>query len=213
MMTVSKVLGRWGTVSGLLLLGGILAGCKGESAADRQFLDLPCYTGATQPVRTAVPGAGAAAAPSTVTSRSAAAVTPATESIDWLKIGDTLVITFADLPTVMQPLEVKIREDGTITLLENLTFIAAPKKRGDLEREIHDKYVPAYYQKMTMTVGVKPMTQFYSVGGFVKQPGRQVYVDRIRLLAAIQSCGDFGDFGDMTRVKLIRDGRTTTINC
>ena len=214
MMTVSKLVGRWGTVCGLVLVGSVLSGGKSQAASDSRFLDLPGLAGT--PSRAAT-NAGAAsstgAAPATATSRSAiGAPVAATESIDWLKVGDTLVITFADLPVIIPPLEVKIREDGTVTLLENLTFTAAPRKRGDLEKEIHEKYVPSYYKKMTVTVGVKPMTQFYSVGGFVKQPGRQVYVDRIRLLAAIQSCGDFSDFGDVHNVQLIRDGRTMIID-
>ena len=123
-------------------------------------------------------------------------------------------IEFSDLPVLVSSREERIKEDGTVTLMEDKTFVAAGKTRGQLEREIHDFYVPRYYLKMGVSIRQKDQTQFYYVRGEVKQPTRQIYVSRIRLLQAIASAGDFTDFARKSAVLLTRsDGRKVTINC
>jgi polysaccharide export outer membrane protein len=98
-------------------------------------------------------------------------------------------------------------------LLEGKSFTAAGKTRGQLEKEIHDCYVPRYYLKMTVSVGQKTQTQFYYVRGEVKQPARQIYISRITVLKAIASAGDFTDFARKNAVLLTRaDGRKVVIN-
>jgi protein involved in polysaccharide export with SLBB domain len=130
------------------------------------------------------------------------------------RAGDALTINFTDLPNPVPPFQTKIKEDGTITLLQNLTFTAAGKTRGDLEKEIRNGYVPRYYQYMTVTITREAQTLFYYVDGEVKTPNRQIYVSRITVLKAIASAGGFTDFASKKKVKLIRlDGRKATINC
>ena len=209
-MKVSKFFAQWGAVTGLLLAGLVLAGCKSGGADDSRFAALPGLPATSAPA-TAAPSAPAqpGAAPFALGTNN---LVPGT--VDMLAAGDSLVVTFTDLPYIQPPLELKVREDGTITLLQNLTFTAANKKRGDLEKEIHDKYVPEYFKNMTVTINHQRESRFYSVGGDVKIPGRQIYLSRIRTLAAIQSCGDFTDFAAKRRVQLTRaDGRSFTINC
>jgi len=129
-------------------------------------------------------------------------------------VGDPLNVTFSDLPVLTQPFEIRIKDDGTITLLLNQTFAAAGKTIGQLEKEIRARYVPAYYINMTVTVKQQEGTRFYYVGGEVKAPGRQVYVSRITVLKAIQSAGDFTDFAKKTKVQLTRvDGQNLIVNC
>lgn len=136
------------------------------------------------------------------------------DSRDLLRVGDVITIEFTDMPSVMLPREERIKEDGSLTLLEGKTFIAAGKTRGQLEREIHDFYVPRFYLKMTVSIRQKEQTQFYYVRGEVKMPNRQIYISRIRLLQAIASAGDFTDFARKKAVLLTRaDGRKLTINC
>jgi polysaccharide export outer membrane protein len=114
----------------------------------------------------------------------------------------------------MTPRDERIKEDGTVTLLEGKTFTAAGKTRGQLEKEVHDYYVPGFYHKMTVSIRQKEQTQFYYVRGEVKVPNRQIYISRIRLLQAIASAGDFTDFARKTDVMLTRaDGRKILINC
>ena len=133
-----------------------------------------------------------------------------------LRVADALVVTFSDLPqgAGVAPFEIKIKEDGTITLLQNKTFTAVNKSVSELEQEIRSAYVPAYYKYMTVTVRHPDSTRFYYVGGEVRAPGRQVYAGPITVLKAIQSCGDFTDFANKKKVKLTRtNGRIEIINC
>src|SRR2546425_9705721 len=108
--------------------------------------------------------------------------------------------------------EEHVKEDGTITLLLNQSFRAAGKRRGDLEKEIHDRYVTNYFQNLTVVI--KPQDRFYFVDGEVRASGRQLYVGRMTTLKAIGSCGDFTDFANRKKVRLIRaDGRIEIVNC
>jgi protein involved in polysaccharide export with SLBB domain len=203
MTTASNFLGRWGAILGILMAGFGMAGCK-SGAPDSQFAPVPGTAA----------DAGLTAAVTNAATSLGATNLDSTPGIDMIHIGDTLQIVFSDLPTPMPPIEERVREDGTITLLQNQTFQAAGKSRGDLEREIRKRYVPDYYLSMTVSVRPQTNTQFYYVGGDVKSPGRQVYLSRLTVLKAIQSCGDFTDFGAKKRVQLTRaDGRSFKIDC
>ena len=112
----------------------------------------------------------------------------------------------------MPAFEERVKEDGTITLIENQNFTAAGKTRGQLEKDIRNAYVPKYYVKMTVTV--KPQERLFYVGGEVRQPGRVAYGGPLTVLKAIQSAGDFTDFANKKRVHLTRmTGKKETINC
>src|SRR5439155_15126420 len=104
-----------------------------------------------------------------------------------LRAGDPLFIVFSDLPNPPPPFSVRISEDGTITLLWNMTFIAAGKTRGELEREIRGRYVPQYYRDLTVTI-TQP-ERWYFVSGEVKAPNRYPYVGTTTILKAIASAG------------------------
>ena len=135
-----------------------------------------------------------------------------TNSLDIINVGDSLTIVFSDLVNPIPPFEVRVNENGAITLIENQTLTAAGKTRGQLEKEIRDCYVPKFYVKMTVTI--KPQERSFWVGGEVRAPGRQTYSGPITVIKAIQSAGDFTDFAQKKRVKLRHlDGRTETINC
>jgi len=135
------------------------------------------------------------------------------DNIDILRVGDTLRITFSDLPIVQLPEEQRIKDDGSITLMQNESFQAAGKTRGSLEKEIRERYVPQYFRNMTVSVSQKNETQFYFVGGEVRAPNRQVFISRTTVLKAIASAGGFTDFARKTKIKLTRvDGRIFIIN-
>lgn len=131
---------------------------------------------------------------------------------DRLRPGDNLMIYFSDLPGERQaPFEGPIREDGTITLLQNQSFMAAGKTRGQLEKEIRERYVPRLFLHMTVTI--KPQDRFYFVGGEVKSPGRQIYLGKMTVIKAIQSAGDFTEFANKKGVIVYRiDGRRQVVN-
>jgi protein involved in polysaccharide export with SLBB domain len=131
-----------------------------------------------------------------------------------LHVGDdiTVAVEGPPPPDVYTPHEEVINDDGTINLLYIGRVKAAGKTPGELEAEIHDLYVPAYYTHATVTIKVGDRV-FY-VRGEIKTPGRQIYVGEITVTKAITSAGDFTDFASRKDVVLIRaDGRRFTLNC
>lgn len=202
MINVRRFAGRWGVVCVLLLVGWLQTGCQ---------------TGGANSGAGATPDPGSAqfasVNPATGSSVSGSPIA-SSDTLDSLHVGDTLTVEFSDMPVQLPPREERIKEDGTITLLEGKAFMAAGRTRGALEKEIHDWYVPLYYLKMTVSVSQKVQTQFYYVRGEVKLPARQVYLSRITVLKAIASANDFTDFARKSAVVLTRaDGRKITINC
>jgi polysaccharide export outer membrane protein len=178
------------------------------------FLIAGCHTEKSSQVFADVPGMPPAAAGAATASATNAAVGPASDTggTERIHAGDSLVVIFSDLPNPQQPIQEQVRDDGTITLLLNQTFTAVGKTRGELAREIRARYVPEYYVNLTVTI--TPQDRFYYVGGEVKAPARQPYIGRITVLKAIQSSGDFTDFANKKKVKLIRtDGHIYNINC
>jgi polysaccharide export outer membrane protein len=198
MINVSRLSGRWGLVGLLIAVSWLGAGCQtGGSNANSG--------GSPDPSGTKF------ASTSPVDSTNHTDASPGSDSIDKLHAGDNVTIEFSDTAVPFPARDERIKEDGTITLMEDKTFTAANKSRGELEKEIHDYYVPNYYLKMTVSVRQQKETQFYYVRGEVKIPGRQVYISRITLLRAIGSAGDFTDFARKTEIHLIRSDKSNTI--
>ena len=195
MRTLYQWIGYWGSVGSVVLAGLLLTGCKTGGADSK-------YAAAGAPGAATDPGA------------TAAAPTPSGPSdLDRISPGDMLIIVFSEMPKDVLPFEDRVKEDGTITLLENKVFHAAGKTRGELEKEIRATYVPDFYLTMTVSVRQQKDTQFYFVGGEVKQPNRQIYISRITVTKAIQSAGDFTDFARKKAVELTRaDGRKFIVN-
>ena len=204
MTNVSRLAVRWVLVSALCAVGLVQTGCQtggaGSSAVEASNSNSAKYA-TTLPIGS--------------NTNSVSDPTGSSERADLLHVGDVLTIEITDTPPPpILPREDRIKEDGTLNLLEGKTFVAAGKTRGQLEREIHDWYVPRFYLKMTVSVRQKEQTQFYYVRGEVKSPNRQIYISRIRLLQAIASAGDFTDFARKGSVLLTRaDGRRIVINC
>jgi polysaccharide export outer membrane protein len=203
MINVSRFARGWAVISSLLLVSWLQLGCK-SGGSDTKF------------VETATPTGAQTASVSAASADTGSSNPPASQGIglDALHVGDVLTIEFSDMPVGFPLREERIKEDGTITLLEGKTFTAAGKTRGQLEKEIHDWYVPRFYLKMTVSVRQLKDTQFYYVRGEVRNPTRQIYISRIKLLQAIASAGDFTDFARKGDVLLTRaDGTKININC
>jgi polysaccharide export outer membrane protein len=199
MINVSRLALRWGALVVFLAIGLFETGCQSSKIE-------AANVGSGEPAGTQFASAGSVGDTN---------IAPRSRSeLDRLHVGDVMTIDFSDLPVVVSSREERIKEDGTITLMEGKSFVAAGKTRGELEREIHDYYVPRFYLKMTVSIRQKDQTQFYYVRGEVKAPARQLYVSRIHLLQAIASAGDFTDFARKSAVLLTRiDGQKVTINC
>jgi len=201
MINVSRLAGRWGILVMLLSVALLQTGCKSSGIE-------------TANVGAGDPGGAHLASVGSVPGTNAVPLPAVNKGLDALHVGDVLTIEFSDLPVPVASREERIKEDGTVTLMESKVFKADGKTRGQLEQEIHDYYVPRFYLKLTVSIRQKEQTQFYYVRGEVKTPTRQIYVSRIHLLQAIASAGDFTDFARKSAVLLIRaDGRTITINC
>ena len=129
-----------------------------------------------------------------------------------LHVGDDITVFVEGPPNPYTPHEEVINDDGTINLLDIGRVKAAGKTAGELEADIHDRYVPAYYTHAT--VSVKVGDRVFYVRGEVKTPGRQIYVGEITVTKAITSAGDFTDFANRKNVVLTRaDGRRFILNC
>jgi polysaccharide export outer membrane protein len=208
MTKVGQFLVRLCVVSCLLLIGLLFAGCQ-TNKADSSFSEVPgvepVAQGGTSPGNTAATPAVALNPAATTTNR---------ESDEFIKVGDILVISFADLPPdrLMPPFDQKVKDDGTITLIYNQPFQAAGKRTGDLEREIRAFYVPSYFRNLTVTVRLSA-DRFYYVEGEVRLPSKLPYTPGITVSKAIAAAGGFTDFANKRKVRLIRGERTQTVNC
>lgn len=133
---------------------------------------------------------------------------------DVIRVGDTLSVSF-QLP-VNGPdsgdKEVQVRDDGSINMQLIGPVKAAGKKFRELESELRTMYVPRYFKQLTLVI--TPRDRFYTVGGEVRSPGRQVYLGETTVLRAIASCGDFNEFANRRKVEILRaDGRRDIVNC
>ncbi len=127
-----------------------------------------------------------------------------------IKAGEPIQVRFLDMPNPPPPFDDKVKEDGTITLMFDQTFKAAGLTKGELEQEIRRRYVPDYFQNLTVTVNLGERFRMYYVEGEVKQPGQRPYAGPITLTQAITACGGFTDFASKRGIRLIRasGGRT-----
>lgn len=127
-------------------------------------------------------------------------------------VGDTVTVALSGLPDPIEPHTEPIMDDGTITMPDIGKVQAAGRTAGELQNEIHDRYVPDYYKHITVTVSTGD--RVYYVRGEVKNPGRQLYVGETTVTKAITSAGDFTDFANHRNVVLIRaNGQQIKVNC
>jgi polysaccharide export outer membrane protein len=115
-------------------------------------------------------------------------------------VGDAVTVSFSGIPVPMPDHLESIKEDGNITLPLIGAIYALGKTAGELQTEIYTNYVPKYYVRLTVTVtsGIR----VYYVGGEVKAPGKQQYVDGTTVTKAIQSAGGLTDFANHGKVYL-----------
>ena len=118
--------------------------------------------------------------------------------------GDTISVVFNDVQPPVVAMQDQIKEDGTVTLYFSEKFVAAGKTVHQLQDEIHDRYVPKYYVRMTPSITI--LDRFYSVGGEVRSPNRYVWTPNMTVLRAIDSAGGFTDYSKKTSVSITRAG-------
>lgn len=134
---------------------------------------------------------------------------------DRFHIRDQLVITFTlvgeetSSPT-LPDFTGRIQDDGTITLPLIGSVTAVGKTEGELQKEIHDLYVPKYYLNLTVTV--KGQIAYYYVDGEIRAPGKKEYPGQMTIVKAIADAGGFTDFAKRSKVRLARGNHTQIIN-
>jgi len=140
---------------------------------------------------------------------------PPTETTDQggfsiIRIGDSLNISFTDVPTPIIIQAQRVGEDGNIKLPYNVTVKAAGKTPGQLQEEIRKEYVPRYF--INLTASVKADERFYYVGGEVRNASRFPYAGDMTVLRAIDTAGGFTDFAARDKIELRRaNGKTYTV--
>jgi len=195
-MSAGKVCGCFGAVGAIILVLAGLTGCQTGGDPD-EYAQLPGYTNFTM----GVPG------PEVVQEDQGA------KSDTVIHAGETLTVNFTDTPTPLQPMERRVEDDGTIKLYYNEQFNAAGLTVSQLEKEVHDRYVPKYFTRLTVSIS-HLQNRFYIVGGEVRQPGQKPYVGRITVTQAIEGSGGFTDFGKKSDVRLIHPNHQVEhINC
>jgi polysaccharide export outer membrane protein len=128
-----------------------------------------------------------------------------------LRAGDTIMISFGDIPQPIAPITQELGADGKITLPFNIIVQAIGKTTRQLEQEIRSEYVPKYYNYLTVTV--KTDMRFFHVGGEVKVPSALPYRGETTVLRAIGAAGGFTDFAKRSRILLTRsNGEKHTID-
>lgn len=139
------------------------------------------------------------------------AVNPDYMTAGVLRVGDLVRVSLLDIPQPPPPVEIRIPEDGRITLPWNITVDARNKTVSQLQDEIRGLYVPRFFVRLT--VNIKTEERWYYVGGEVRVPARQPYSGKITVLRAIDSVGGFTDFANRKKIELRRaNGEIHTIN-
>src|SRR6266511_502214 len=134
------------------------------------------------------------------------------DSIDFLRPGYKVTITFSGFRDAPPKHEEKIREDGYISppVLDR-PVLASGKTIGQLQEELRNLYVPDYFKTLTVTVTTED--RFFFVGGEVKKEGPLPYLPGMTVLKAIQHAGGFTEYAKRRKVRITRsDGRQETIN-
>jgi protein involved in polysaccharide export with SLBB domain len=129
-----------------------------------------------------------------------------------LQPNDPLAISFSGVTNPPDRFDGKIDELGYIHLAYLNPILATGKTTAELQKEIHDLYVPGIFVRLSVNVD-SPNRWFYVLGE-VHSPSRQVHAGQMTILRAIATAGGFTDFARKTRVQLIRaNNKTIVINC
>jgi polysaccharide export outer membrane protein len=221
----------------VLWAGLLLTGCH---SSEPQFMDFPATPGGTGKANTSAPtsapgGTGKAntsaptPAPVGTGKANTSAPTPAPVGIgktntpaysgyvksakgtDAFQIGDVVTIMFnSGDQNGPQPHQEAIKDDGRITPPFIGSVVALGKSPGELQYELQTNYNKLY---VNMTVTVTARDRYYYVSGEVKAPGAKTYLGETDIIRAISNAGDFTDFANKKKVRLIRsNGKTEIVN-
>jgi len=104
----------------------------------------------------------------------------------------------------------RIGEDGTISLLYVGQVKAVGKTSSQLQKEIHDMYVPKWYNGLNVTVYGD--AKFFYVDGEVRSPNKYEYPGEMTVVKAISVAGGFTDFARKSEVQVTHGGHRKSVN-
>lgn len=139
---------------------------------------------------------------------------PASEKADFgFHVGDLVSVEFASqtgdkeiVPAVNQT----VNEEGKISCSLIGSVTALGKTPAELQKIIHDLYVPKYFPELN--VSVRGQVGFFWVDGEVYQRGRKDYIGPTTIVKAITDAGGFTDFANETSVRLTHGKHAKNIN-
>lgn len=188
----AAVLASW------LPLALLLTGCGSTQYADH-------------PVNPAQPFTFPSATPDGPLTSPPVAVNPDSMGSGVLRVGDLVRVSLLDIPQPPPPIEIRIPEDGRITLPWNITVDARSKTVSQLQEEVRAAYVPKLF--LHLTVNIKTEERFYFVGGEVRASARQPHIGEMTVLRAIDTAGGFTDYANRKKIELHRSsGQIHVIN-
>jgi len=133
-------------------------------------------------------------------------------SNDVLNVGDKVRVIFTDIPNPPILPEMQIPDSGDLTLHLGHKFGFKGKRRDKLEQEIRDFYIDnGIYRVINVTIEVPPRP--ITVGGEVRIPNTYGHQGQLTILKAIDMAGGFTEFANRRNVKVIRSGKTISVNC
>jgi len=131
------------------------------------------------------------------------------------QIGDTVTVDLTGTPLTIPQVNLVLSGAGTISLpLLETNIPAIGKTPRELEKIIHDLYVPSQFTHIGVVV--TPGPRYFYVSGQINNSGqgKQLYTGKTTVLKAIAAAGGFNPFAARKRVQLIRqDGTVIIVDC
>ncbi len=128
-------------------------------------------------------------------------------------VGDAVTVSAVPLSgdkTLIPDHTERIGEDGNISLLYIGQVKAVGKTASQLQKEIHDLYVPKYYTGLNVTVFGE--NRYFYVDGDVRSSGKYEFTGEMSVVKAISVAGGFTDFARKTKVQLTHAGHKQIVN-
>ncbi len=130
----------------------------------------------------------------------------------WFRSGERISIILSDFPGGPVKYPLKVADDGNVVLHLNQVFNANGKTPTELQKEIHERFVPDYYPRMTVQVLAEEL--YFYVRGRVENDGRYPYSSGMTVLKAVTTAGGFDPFAKQIDVQVTRlNGKKFRVNC
>jgi protein involved in polysaccharide export with SLBB domain len=134
-----------------------------------------------------------------------------------LRPGDTFDLRIGGVPgDEMSAISSSYTLDGEGYL--NLPYLGKLQVSGMTTSQIQALVERDYVERgifthPTITLTIASGARFVNVGGQVKAPSRIPYTPDMTVFSAINAAGDFNEFADQKKVRLMRGDKVIVINC